>query len=56
MIASPDPSEGGEWAGTPIMKKDAYYGYETAGVNYNVLRRFSKDNRRYMTPAESAWI
>ena len=36
------------------MGKDICYGYETAGLGYDLLRRFSKDNRRYMTPAESA--
>jgi guanylate kinase len=36
------------------MEKDKKYGYETGGYTYNLLRKFSKDNRRYMTPAESA--
>ncbi|MBQ8128464.1 MAG: guanylate kinase [Prevotella sp.] len=35
------------------MKKQCF-GYETAGITYDILRRFSKDHRRYMTPAESA--
>ena len=34
------------------MKK--HFAYETAGHNYNILKVFSKNNRRYMPPAESA--
>ncbi len=34
--------------------KEQHFGYETARCSYHLLRKYSKDNRRYMTPAESA--
>ena len=36
------------------MNKEKHYGYETAGYGYDILRKFSKDHRRYTTPAEAA--